>query len=71
MNNLTPLQLNGLKIGNQAELSGPIDLIVGTNRFVTIMGENGCGKTSLVNCLLGVQEPASFWNLWGWGFKSI
>lgn len=41
-------------------------LDIGPNMFVSLMGENGCGKTSLISAMMGHIRPArgqiSFWN---------
>jgi ABC-type cobalamin/Fe3+-siderophores transport system ATPase subunit len=63
--NLSPLQIKSLSWGFKKPLSQGIDLTVNENEFVTIMGENGCGKTTLIDCLMGLHNPQTgeiaFW----------
>jgi spermidine/putrescine transport system ATP-binding protein len=41
--------------GTVAALDG-IDLIVGSNEFVTLLGPSGCGKTTLLRAISGFEE---------------
>lgn len=52
-----PLQISNLSVGFQKPLASNINLTVGKNEFITLMGENGCGKTTLIDCLMGVEQP--------------
>ncbi len=38
---------------------GPIDLTIARNEILFIVGENGCGKTTLIKLLLGLYAPQS------------
>jgi ABC-type nitrate/sulfonate/bicarbonate transport system ATPase subunit len=37
----------------------PIDLTIGENEFVALVGRSGCGKTTLLNMVAGLVEPSS------------
>jgi ABC-type nitrate/sulfonate/bicarbonate transport system ATPase subunit len=37
----------------------PIDLVVGSNDFVTILGPSGCGKSTLLRIVAGLDRPTS------------
>ncbi|CAD5108450.1 cyclic peptide export ABC transporter [Zestomonas carbonaria] len=43
--------------GSQAFHLGPIDLTIRQGEIVFIVGENGCGKTTLIKLLLGLYAP--------------
>ncbi|QLF91744.1 cyclic peptide export ABC transporter [Pseudomonas sp. ABC1] len=43
--------------GSQAFHLGPVDLEIRRGDIVFIIGENGCGKTTLIKVLLGLYEP--------------
>lgn len=36
-----------------------LDLDMGTGEFVSVMGDNGSGKTTFLHCLLGLRKPSS------------
>lgn len=56
----TPLlSADGIYLHNgQRTLLRDVNLSVGSNEIVTIIGPNGAGKTSLLNILLGLQQPS-------------
>jgi len=41
------------------EALAPIDLVVATGEFVSIIGPSGCGKSTLFNIVAGVEKPSS------------
>ncbi|WP_297844412.1 cyclic peptide export ABC transporter [Pseudomonas sp.] len=43
--------------GNQPFEIGPLDLDIRPGEILFIVGENGCGKTTLIKLLLGLYEP--------------
>ncbi|GLU36607.1 MULTISPECIES: cyclic peptide export ABC transporter [Pseudomonas] len=43
--------------GGQSFHLGPIDLTIRQGEIVFIVGENGCGKTTLIKLLLGLYNP--------------
>lgn len=43
--------------GSQAFHLGPVDLTIQRGEIVFIVGENGCGKTTLIKLLLGLYTP--------------
>ncbi len=53
-----PLEARGLVVryGSLAVLAG-LDLAVGRGDRVVVVGRNGAGKSSLLRCLAGVQQP--------------
>jgi len=57
--NSAALQLHNvtLRLGGRV-LIGPITLSVGQGEVVTLMGESGCGKSSLLACLCGTLPRA-------------
>ncbi|MEZ4740978.1 MAG: ABC transporter ATP-binding protein [Bdellovibrionota bacterium] len=59
------LKLSNLSFGYKKTLTKEINLSIHENEFITIMGENGCGKTTLIDCLMGLHKPYSgsitFW----------
>ena len=36
-----------------------IDLTIGENEFVSLVGRSGCGKTTLLNIIAGLERPTS------------
>jgi ABC-2 type transport system ATP-binding protein len=51
------LKIENLTIGYRRPLVENINLVVKRRQFVTIMGENGCGKSTLIETLLGTLQP--------------
>ncbi|MDZ7860639.1 MAG: ABC transporter ATP-binding protein [Candidatus Krumholzibacteriota bacterium] len=47
--------------GNGQDISAleGIDLTIESGEFVTIFGPNGCGKTTLLLCVAGIEEPST------------
>jgi NitT/TauT family transport system ATP-binding protein len=45
------------EFGNQVVLEN-VNLHIGDNEFVTIVGASGCGKTTFLKMLLGVETPS-------------
>ncbi|MCJ8277451.1 MAG: ABC transporter ATP-binding protein [Bdellovibrionales bacterium] len=60
-----PLELKDLSIGYRKPLCQNINLTLKEGKFVTIMGENGCGKTTLIDTIMGLKKLKSgsitFW----------
>ena len=60
-----PLEFKNLSIGYKKALSQSINLSVKEGQFVTIMGENGCGKTTLIDTMMGlnkvIEGSITFW----------
>ena len=61
-----PLSIEGLTIGFRGkDIFQDVSLEVQRNEFVTLMGENGAGKTVLIEALMGYLTPKkgriSFW----------
>jgi len=60
---LQSLELRGVRYaypaaeGNQPFAIGPLDLDIRPGEILFIVGENGCGKTTLIKLLLGLYEP--------------
>ena len=60
---LHSLELRGVRYaypaaeGNQPFAIGPMDLDIRPGEILFIVGENGCGKTTLIKLLLGLYEP--------------
>lgn len=47
------------------EVLKSVDLEVGKGEFVSIQGESGCGKTTLLNVLAGIESPDAGYVKWG------
>ncbi|MHB9782783.1 ABC-F family ATP-binding cassette domain-containing protein [Streptococcus sp. 10F2] len=48
------IQAQGLEIGYDRKLAGPLDLTFERNQKIAIVGANGIGKTTLLKSLLGI-----------------
>jgi len=55
-----PLRISGLEksFGSQTVL-GPIDLDLEAGAITAIIGRSGCGKTTLLRCLGGLEQPSA------------
>lgn len=67
MNNLLPLSIEGLSLSlGQTVLFSELSLKLQPHQFVSIMGENGVGKTSFLEAILGIRKfqkgRVLFWN---------
>ena len=47
------------RAGRPVEVLGDISLDIGENAFVSLVGRSGCGKTTLLNILAGLEAPTS------------
>ncbi|MDQ8185206.1 ABC transporter ATP-binding protein [Pelagicoccus sp. SDUM812002] len=47
------------------EVLSSVELSVGRGEFVSIQGESGCGKTTLLNVLAGIESPDTGYVQWG------
>jgi ABC-type Fe3+/spermidine/putrescine transport system ATPase subunit len=45
--------------GKQMEALHDINLNIGENEFVCFIGSSGCGKTTLLRIIAGLEEPSS------------
>jgi len=45
--------------GEEVAVLDAIDLRIGDNAFVSIVGRSGCGKTTLLNILAGLETPSA------------
>jgi len=60
------LKVSSLSVGFKKNLFNELNLEVNQGEFITLMGENGIGKTSLLRCLLGQVNPKSGeYSFWG------
>ena len=50
--------VKGQEVGGISALQG-INLQVPTGQFIALTGRSGCGKTTLLNCLAGLDRPTS------------
>lgn len=67
MNPTIPLEIKNLSLGYKEPLASNINLTIKPKEFVTLMGENGCGKTTLIDCMAGGLQPIGgeirFWGV--------
>ncbi|WP_113701029.1 ABC transporter ATP-binding protein [Nonomuraea lactucae] len=64
------LEARGLHVefasrGRRARAVDGVDLAIGAGEIVALVGESGCGKTTLARTLLGLERPASGSILYG------
>ena len=66
MSNRIPLLIQNLSVGFDKPIFKNLCLEIRENEFVTLMGENGVGKTTLIDTLMGYRKPfrgfIRFWN---------
>ncbi|MCD6494866.1 ABC-F family ATP-binding cassette domain-containing protein, partial [Candidatus Bipolaricaulota bacterium] len=65
------LTLTGLQIGYDSVLFSCPDLVVDRGERIAIIGENGCGKTSLLKTITGDLEPISGSAVLGHGVRPV
>lgn len=68
MENQIPLEITDLSIhAGKRQLFSKVNLAIQPGEFVSLMGENGVGKTTLLETLLGYRQPTSgnisFWGM--------
>jgi len=51
------LELRNVAVGYKQPLASNVSLEIRPKEFVTLMGENGCGKTTLIDCIMGNLQP--------------
>ena len=65
LKNKLPLKVENLSMSFSKPLFTGISLELQKGEFVTLMGENGTGKTVFLECLMGVRSPSTgnilFW----------
>lgn len=49
----------GFKYSNSEEILRDISFEVKTNEVLCLLGPNGCGKTTLLDCLIGINKPST------------
>ena len=53
------LELHGIKMNfGRAQVLRGIDMRVGSNEIVGLLGDNGAGKSTLIKCITGVHTPS-------------
>ncbi len=57
------------KVFGQRTLFSDLNLEIRKDEAIAILGENGCGKTTLLRILLGQEQPTSGHYLWGASLK--
>ncbi|MFF3439054.1 ABC transporter ATP-binding protein [Streptosporangium sp. NPDC002721] len=67
---MTLLEARDLRVefasrGRRARAVDGVNLVVGQGEIVALVGESGCGKTTLARTLLGLERPASGSVLYG------
>lgn len=62
---MNPLEISDLSVSFRTTLFSGLSLKIPQGEFVTLMGENGSGKTCLVEAMMGFFRPEkgtiSFW----------
>lgn len=49
----------GPRVGRQVNAVSDVSLNLSSNETLAIVGESGCGKTTLAHCICGLEEPTS------------